>query len=128
MPATFGEAFKGSDLTLLGIADPQSQDGGSAISAMAAKARGETIEPAPKLGFSGGGALDGQGRLVGMVELRTMAVAIAGAASPQPLATLVPASTIRTFLEAQSLTPAAAGRLGADAAKAALVRVICVRK
>jgi len=62
------------------------------------------------------------------VELRTMAVANAGAASPQPLATLVPARTIRTFLEAQRLTPAAAGRLGADAARASLVRVICVRK
>jgi hypothetical protein len=95
---------------------------------MAAKARGETIEPAPKLGFSGGGALDGQGRLVGMVELRTAAVVNAGAASPQPLATLVPAPTIRAFLAAQKLAPAAAGRLGADAAKAALVRVICVRK
>jgi hypothetical protein len=128
VPATFGEAFKGSDLTLLGIADPQSQGGGSAISAMAAKARGETVEPAPQLGFSGGAALDGQGRLVGMVELRTTAVANAGAASPQPLATLVPAPTIRTFLEAQRLTPAAAGRLGADAARASLVRVICVRK
>jgi hypothetical protein len=48
VPATFGEAFKGSDLSLLGIADPQSQGGGSAISAMAAKARGETVEPAPQ--------------------------------------------------------------------------------
>ena len=88
---------------------PQSQGGGSAISAMAAKARGETVEPAPQLGFSGGAALDGQGRLVGMVELRTTAVANAGAASPQPLATLVPAPTIRAFLEAQRLAPAAAG-------------------
>jgi len=128
VPATFGEAFTGSDLTLLGIADPQSQGGGSAISAMAAKARGETVEPAPQLGFSGGAALDGQGRLIGMVELRTTAVANAGAASPQPLATLVPAPTIRTFLEAQRLAPAATGRLGADAARASLVRVICVRK
>jgi hypothetical protein len=41
---------------------------------------------------------------------------------------LVPAPTIRTFLEAQRLAPAAAGRLGADAARASLVRVICVRK
>jgi hypothetical protein len=128
VPATIGEAFKGSDLTLLGIADPQSQGGGGAISAMAAKARSETVEPAPQPGFSGAAALDGQGRLVGMVELRTTAVANAGAASPQPLATLVPAPTIRTFLEAQRLAPAAAGRLGADAARASLVRVICVRK
>jgi S1-C subfamily serine protease len=95
---------------------------------MAAKARGETVEPAPQLGFSGGAALDGQGRLVGMVELKTAAVANAGATGPQPLATLVPAPTIRAFLDAQRLAPAAAGRLGADAARASLVRVICVRK
>ena len=95
---------------------------------MAAKARGETVEPAPQLGFSGGAALDGQGRLVGMVELKTPVVANVGAAGAQPQATLVAAPTIRAFLDAQRLTPAAAGRLGADAARASLVRVICVRK
>ena len=129
VPATFGgDAAKGPDLTLLGIADPQSQGGGGAISAMAAKARGETVDPAPQLGFSGAAALDGQGRLVGMVELKTPVVANVGAASAQPQATLVSAPTIRAFLEAQKLAPAAAGRPGVDAAKASLVRVICVRK
>jgi peptidoglycan hydrolase-like protein with peptidoglycan-binding domain len=129
VPATFGgDAAKGPDLTLLGIADPQSQGGGGAISAMAAKARGETVDPAPQLGFSGAAALDGQGRLVGMVELKTPVVANVGAASTQPQATLVSAPTIRAFLEAQKLAPAAAGRPGVDAAKASLVRVICVRK
>ena len=112
----------------LGIADPQSQGGGSAISAVAAKARGETVEPAPQLGFSGGAALDGQGRLVGMVELKTPVVANVGAASAQPQATFVPAPTIRAFLEAQKLARAATSRPGVDAAKASLVRVICVRK
>jgi hypothetical protein len=129
VPATFGgDAAKGPDLTLLGIADPQSQGGGGAISAMAAKARGETVDPAPQLGFSGAAALDGQGRLVGMVELKTPVVANVGATSVQPQATLVSAPTIRAFLEAQKLAPAAAGRPGVDAAKASLVRVICVRK
>ena len=127
--ATFsGDAAKGPDLTLLGIADPQSQGGGGAITAMAAKARGETVDPAPQPGFSGAAALDGQGRLVGMVELKTPVVANVGAASAQPQATLVAAPTIRAFLEAQKLAPAAAGRPGVDAAKASLVRVICVRK
>ena len=63
-----------------------------------------------------------------MVELKTAAVANAGAASPQPPATLVPAPIIRAFLEAQQLAPATAGRIGADAARTSLVRVICVRK
>jgi S1-C subfamily serine protease len=129
VPATFGgDAPKGPDLTLLGIADPQSQAGGSAISTMAVKARGETLEPAPQLGFSGGAALDGQGRLVGMVELKTPVVANAGTAGAQPQAAYVPAPTIRAFLEAQKLAPATTGRTGAEAAKASLVRVICVRK
>jgi S1-C subfamily serine protease len=129
VPATFGgDAPKGPDLTLVGIADPQSQGGGSAISAVAAKARGETVEPAPQLGFSGGAALDGQGRLVGMVELKTAVVANVGAAGAQPQATFVPASTIRAFLEAQKLASAATSRPGVDAAKSSLVRVICVRK
>jgi S1-C subfamily serine protease len=129
VPVTFGgDAPKGPDLTLLGIADPQSQAGGSAISTMAAKARGETVEPAPQLGFSGGAALDGQGRLIGMVELKTPVVANAGTAGAQPQATFVPAPTIRAFLEAQKLAPATTGRTGAEAAKASLVRVICVRK
>jgi peptidoglycan hydrolase-like protein with peptidoglycan-binding domain len=128
--ATFsGDAAKGPpDLTLLGIADPQSQGGGGAISAKAAKARGETVDPAPQPGFSGAAVLDGQGRLVGMVELKTPVVANVGAASAQPQATLVAAPTIRAFLAAQKLAPAAAGRPGVDAAKASLVRVICVRK
>lgn len=129
VPATFsGDAAKGPDLTLLGIADPQSQGGGGAISAMAAKARGETVDPAPQPGFSGAAALDGQGRLVGMGKLKTPVVANVGAASAQPQATLVSAPTIRAFLEAQKLAPVAAGRPGVDAAKASLVRVICVRK
>jgi peptidoglycan hydrolase-like protein with peptidoglycan-binding domain len=129
MPATFGaEAPKGPDVTLVGIADPQSQGGSGAISATTAKARGETVEPAPQLGFSGGAALDGQGRLVGIVALRTPVVAKVGAAGSQPQATLVPGPTIRTFLEAQKLAPVATGRPGIDAAKASLVRVICVRK
>jgi hypothetical protein len=129
VPATFsGDAAKGSDLTLLGIADPQSQGGGGAISAMTAKARGDTVEPAPQPGFSGAAALDGQGRFVGIVELKTSIVANVGAASAQPQATLVAAPTIRAFLAAQKLAPAATGRPGVDAAKASLVRVICVRK
>jgi hypothetical protein len=45
----------------------------------------------------------------------------------QPQASLVGSPTVRAFLEAQKLS-SAAGRAGIDAAKASLVRVICVRK
>jgi hypothetical protein len=47
------------------------------------------------------------------------------APAPGP-ATIVPTQTLRKFLDRQSVT-AASERIGTDAAKAALVRVICVR-
>jgi S1-C subfamily serine protease len=129
VPAAFaGDAAKAGDLMLVGIADPQSQGGGSAISTMPARLAGEMLEPAPQPGFSGGAALDAQGRVVGMVELKMPVTADVGAPSAQPQAIVVPAPTIRAFLARQRLAPAAAGRGGLDAAKASLVRVICVRK
>jgi peptidoglycan hydrolase-like protein with peptidoglycan-binding domain len=129
VPLSFAaDAPTGQELTLIGIADPQTQDGGSAISTALAKLKGETLEPAPQPGFSGAAALDPQGRSVGMVGLKTAVTANAGAASAQPRATLVSAAIIRSFLEGQKLAPAAAARGGVDAAKASLVRVICVRK
>jgi trypsin-like peptidase/putative peptidoglycan binding protein len=121
------EAAKGPDVTIVGIADPQAQGGGSAVSTAAAKLRGEMLEPSPQLGFSGAAALDGQGRIVGMVELKSPVVAQVGTGAAQPQATMVDAPAIRAFLEAQKLAPAAS-RGGIDAAKASLVRVICVRK
>jgi S1-C subfamily serine protease len=129
VPAAFaGDAAKAGDLTLIGIADPQSQGGGGAISTMPAKLVGETLEPAPQLGFSGGAALDVQGRLVGMVEIKMPVVAKVGVAGVQPQAVVVPAPTVRAFLARQRLAPAERGRGGLDATKASLVRLICMRK
>ena len=110
-----------AELMLIGIKDPQSQDGGGAISAANARIRGAegglvAIEPAPPSGFSGAAVLDAQGQFVGLAGLK--------AASQ---ATLVSAATIRNFLAAQSVTPAG-GQVGMDAARAAVARVICVRK
>jgi hypothetical protein len=128
VPAAFtGDAAKGPDVTLLGIADPQSQGGAGAISTVAAKLKGDAVEPAPQLGFSGGAVLDSQGRFAGLVMLKTPVVATVGAASAQPQAAMVPAQTIRAFLDNEKLSPAP-GRTGIDAAKASAVRVICVRK
>ena len=125
--ALSGDTAKTPDVTLIGIADPQSQGGSAAISTVAARLRGDTIEPAPQVGFSGAAVLDGAGRFAGMVALKTPVVANVGAASTQPQATFVPAQTIRAFLDGEKVPPVAA-RTGPDAAKASVVRVICVRK
>ncbi len=121
------EGAKGTELTLIGIADPQSQDGGRDAVATAARINGDVIEPAPPLGLSGAAALDSQGRVFGMVTLKTPVVAGAGPPIPLPAASAVPIDTIRKFLDARYITPAT-GRSGVDAIKASLVRVICIRK
>jgi hypothetical protein len=118
---------KGPDLILMGISDPQAQGGGNTVSTVSARLNGDTILPAPPPGFDGAAALDAQGRLLGMVQFKDAVVANAGAAAAAASATLATAETVRKFLAAQSVTPASGGT-GADAAKAAVVRVICVRK
>jgi peptidoglycan hydrolase-like protein with peptidoglycan-binding domain len=124
-----GDAAQGADLTAVGIADPQSQDGGGALSTLPIKLKGDVLEPAPQPGFSGAAALDPQGRIVGMVALRLPVMAnAASAGAQQPQATMVPSGIIRTFLARQEVAPAPPVRTGLDAAKAAVVRVICVRK
>ena len=62
-----GAASGGPSVTLVGIADPQMQGGGAAISAVTAKvgiaAEPSPLETAPALGFSGAAALDAPGPL-----------------------------------------------------------------
>jgi hypothetical protein len=121
------EGAKGSELTLVGISDPQAQGGGNAVSAVPSRLSGEALVPVPPPGFDGAAAIDSQGRLFGMIELKDGALANAAAAAAPLSATVVPVETLRKFLAAQSVTPAT-GSSGTDAAKAALVRVICVRR
>jgi peptidoglycan hydrolase-like protein with peptidoglycan-binding domain len=121
------EGAKGPDLTLVGVSDPQAQGGGNAVSTVAARLNGNTIQPAPPPGFDGAAAMDSQGDLLGMVQFRDAVVANTGAATSAASATIVSAETMRKFLETQSVTPAS-GQVGADAVKAAVVRVICVRR
>jgi peptidoglycan hydrolase-like protein with peptidoglycan-binding domain len=115
-------------VTLVGIADPQMQAGGAAISAVSAKvgiaADASPLETAPALGFSGAAALDGQGRFAGVVVMKTPVVAGPGGL---PRAAVVPAERIRNFLEANYVAPSS-GAAGVEAAKASVTRVICVRK
>jgi len=120
------DGARGPELTLVGIADPQLQGGSRAVSTVRATLAGDTLQPMPQLGFSGAAALDAQGRLFGMVTLKAPVMAGAGA-PPLPPATVVPIETIRKFLDTQQVTPAT-GRVGVEAAKASVVRVICVRR
>jgi peptidoglycan hydrolase-like protein with peptidoglycan-binding domain len=118
----------GPSVTLVGIADPQVQGGGAAISAVTAKVgiavEVSPLETVPALGFSGAPALDGQGRFAGVVVMK--APMVAGPSSP-PRAAVVPAERIRNFLEANYVAPSS-GAAGVEAAKASVTRVICVRK
>jgi peptidoglycan hydrolase-like protein with peptidoglycan-binding domain len=131
--ALLGDAAKGPDLTLIGIADPQAQAGNAAISIANARLVSTTsaggtltaLNQAPAIGFSGAAVLDKGGRFFGMVELKIPVVA--GTAAAAPKATIVTAETIRTFIEANYVAPAS-GQTGVENAKASVVRVICVRK
>jgi peptidoglycan hydrolase-like protein with peptidoglycan-binding domain len=127
--ALASEGAKGGDVTVVGIADPQAQAGSNAVTTARARINAaneiRAVEPAPALGFTGAAVLDAQGRLTGMVALRLPVVAGPAPASPQ--ASLVPVEAIRTLLDAESLAREGAVS-GADAAKGAVVRVICVRK
>ena len=127
-PAALGSSTMRADsATLIGIPDPHLQNGGREVATVTASLtpggvgpRG--IEPAPASGFSGAAALDAEARLIGMVGLKVL-----DAGAPTPRASLVPAATIRAFLYANSVAPQN-GAAGLDAAKAAIVRVICVRR
>jgi peptidoglycan hydrolase-like protein with peptidoglycan-binding domain len=125
--ALAGENAKG-DVTLAGVADPQAQGGGGAVSTPKARVTDTlALDPAPALGFDGAAALDAQGRLVGIAALKVPVVA---GAAPTPVvsATLMPVEAVRNFLDAQNLAPASSAASGIEAAKASVVRVICVRK
>ena len=108
---------------LTGIADPQNQGGGNAVSTVKASVNGADLVPAPAIGFSGAAAMDADGRFAGLVQLKPVLVAGSTNSAP-PQAALVPAETVRDFLKANAVTAASTG---ADA-KASVVRVICVRK
>jgi peptidoglycan hydrolase-like protein with peptidoglycan-binding domain len=131
--ALLGEPPSGSDLTLVGIVEPQAQAGGAAISTMPvrleniASIRGtETkITQIPSAGFSGAAAIDMYGRFFGMLGMKPTVVA--GSAPAALRATLISAETIRSFMEANYVAPAS-GQIGIEKAKASVVRVICVRK
>jgi hypothetical protein len=122
VPAPTAGGSQGQELTLVGVADPLAQEGGGAATSVAARLSGQTVEPAPKLGFSGAAAVDTQGRFAGMVELNSPVVAGTGSATVQAM--LVPADKVRAFLTSHGIEPAD----GRGAMDQSVLRIICVRK
>ncbi|OCK57747.1 serine protease [Bradyrhizobium sp. LMTR 3] len=117
-------------LDLTGIADPQNQGGGAAVTstkATVAQLGGRsdiTLTPAPALGFSGAPAQDGDGKFAGIALSKPVQIAGPPNDAPAAQAVLVTAETVRGFLKTNGIN--AAG--GSTDAKASVVRVICVRK
>jgi len=125
---TNGGSNTAVDLT--GIADPQNQGGGNAVSSVKASTTQVgggsdlALSPAPALGFSGAAAIDADGKFAGIAQLKPGVVAGPPNAVAAAQAALVPADIVRDFLKANGVDAAGAS---ADA-KASVVRVICVRK
>ena len=129
-PLNLANAATKTALDLTGIADPQNQGGGAAVSSVKASVAqlgggsDVALSPAPALGFSGAAALDGDGKFAGVALLKPVQVAGPTNGVPAAQAVLVTADTVRDFLKTNGVNAAGAS---ADA-KASVVRVICVRK
>jgi len=121
-----------SSVDIVGIADPQNQGGGGAVTSIKSQMTqvgtgGDlALSPPPAIGFSGAAALDGDGKFAGLAVLRPVVVATTAIANTPPAtqAVLVSGDAVRDFLKANDVT---ASGISTDA-KAAAVRVICVRK
>lgn len=118
-----------TSVDVIGIADPQSQGGAAAVSSVKAAQAPVTssdsaLSPTPAVGFSGSPAIDGDGKFAGVALLKPAMVAGPATSLPASQAVMVSAEAVRDFLKANGVTT---NGTSADA-KAAVVRVICVRK
>jgi peptidoglycan hydrolase-like protein with peptidoglycan-binding domain len=119
-----------SNVELTGIADPQNQGGGAAVSSVKASiaqvgsGSDAALTLAPGLGFSGAAAVDADGVFAGLALLKPVVVAGPSTAVPAAQAALVNADVVREFLKANGVSAAS----GSPDPKASAVRVICVRK
>jgi hypothetical protein len=120
------DASNKGDITLVGIPDPKEQNGAKKLTEIKARlTSGNAIElrqSVPMAGFSGAAALDAQGRVLGLIEMRNFVLASIEPAAPP--VRLITADTIRNFLIAHNVVPAQQ----AGDARASVVRIICVRK
>src|SRR3954449_3227597 len=128
-PFSLGSGAAKSSVDIIGIADPQSQGGATVASslkaALASVGGGDSpLSPPPAVGFSGSPAIDGDGKFAGIALLKPTMVAGPATSVPASQAVMVSAEAVRDFLKANAVT---ANGTSTDA-KAAVVRVICVRK
>jgi hypothetical protein len=115
------------DIKLIGIPDPKDQNGAKTLTEIKGKlADGAAIalnQSAPTAGFAGAAALDAKGQFVGIMETRNFALA---SAEPMlPPVRLIGAAAIRDFLDKLHVPLA---QTASNDARAAVVRIICVRK
>ncbi|PSO20488.1 peptidoglycan-binding protein [Bradyrhizobium sp. MOS003] len=118
-----------TNVDVVGIADPQSQGGAGGVSVVKAAlapvpSSDSMLSPPPAVGFSGGPAIDGDGKFTGIALLKPAMMAGPATSVPASQAVMVSADAVRDFLKANGVT---ANGNSADT-KAAVVRVICVRK
>lgn len=118
-----------TSVDVIGIADPQSQGGAAGVSsvkaALASVGGGDAaLSPPPAIGFSGGPAVDGEGKFAGVALLKPAMIEGPATAAPASQAVMVSPDAVRDFLKGNGV---AANGTSTDA-KAAVVRVICVRK
>jgi hypothetical protein len=121
-PLALANSPAAGPLTLVGVPDPQEQQGGGATRELSAKLSGTAIElakPVPVAGFSGAAALDREGRLAGLVDLSSVAIASTGT----PPLRMIDARTIREFLIREGVN----AHEGSGNSRDSVVRVICVR-
>jgi hypothetical protein len=128
-PLSLASGAAKTAVDVVGIADPQSQGAAAGVSSVKGAlgpvtASDAALSPPPAVGFSGSPAIDGDGRFVGVALLKPAMVAGPATSMPTSQAVMVSADTVRDFLKANAVT---ANGTSTDA-KAAVVRVICVRK
>ena len=128
-PLALAAAKAPATVDLVGIAQPQSQGGGAAVTVARASVTpvgtgGLALSPPPGLGFSGAPARDADGKFAGLTLLRPPQVAGPANGVVATQATLVDAEAVRKFLLSANVKPTTE----AGDAKASVVRLICVRK
>jgi hypothetical protein len=123
-PIAMASAAPKPNIVLTGIADPQNQGGGAAVTNTNATLSAAALSPAPAIGFAGAAAVDSEGVFAGMALLKPAVVAGTPAATGND-AVLVPADQVREFLKANNVEATSGQK--ADA-KASVLRVVCVRK
>ncbi|MBP0115504.1 serine protease [Bradyrhizobium vignae] len=128
-PLSVASGAAKTNVDVIGIADPQCQGGAARVSSVKAAlapvtASDSALSPPPSVGFSGSPAIDADGKFAGIALLKPAMVAGPATSVPASQAVMVSAETVRDFLKANGIT---ANGSSMDA-KAAVVRVICVRK